>query len=169
MAAHPLKLPALLADDQVLGAFAAGVGEALAPAEDKLEHLAGVLDPWLAPPALLDWLVLITRARVEPGWDERQLRTAIALAPWLEAHRGTPAALLREAREIHQWDLAIDESGGGVHRDGDPFLPISPTLTVTMTAREGEDLRSLELQLARLVLSHCPAHLPFKSEVKQAG
>lgn len=132
----PLALPAVYHDDTVVRAFAMAIGEALAPAEELLDGLDALLDPWRAPPAFLDWLVRITGARVEPGWTADQRRKAIDLAPRLAAHRGTPYGLRLEAKEIHGWDLDIGDPGG-VRTTDDPPAPAGRMLTVTLTAGAG--------------------------------
>ncbi|MGW1195790.1 phage tail protein [Streptomyces sp. NPDC002536] len=157
--ARPLPLPAVYGRDTVAQAFAAAIGETLAPVEEHVDDLDAVLDPWRAPPAFLDWLIAITGARVEPGWDEVRRRKAIDLAPRLAAHRGTLYGLRLEAREILGWtdqSLVIDDPGL------DPAPGSGRMLTVTLTAPAGEDQRALESRLTRLVAAHCPAHLPFK-------
>ncbi|MGW7578584.1 phage tail protein [Streptomyces sp. NPDC054765] len=176
-AARSLALPAVFAHDSVVQAFAAAIGEAIAPAEHRLDNLESLFDPWRTPPAFLDWLIQITGARVEPGWTEQQRRTAIDLAPRLAAIRGTPAALKLEARLIHGWNLVVDDPGGAFagpdqasrSRDGQRQPPAGRMLTVTLAAKPGEDQRALEYQLTRLVRAHCPAHLPFKAAVTRAS
>ncbi|MEV5238414.1 phage tail protein [Streptomyces cinnamoneus] len=160
----PPTLPAVYAGDRVAHAFATGMGAALAPSQDRLDRLAEVLDPWTAPASFLDWLAHITGARVEPDWTELQRRTAVALAPWLAAHRGTLHALLREAREIYGWDFDDVQDLGGVFR-GDQRPPAGRMLTVTLALGPGEDRLTAERRLTRLVAAHCPAHLPFKTVV----
>lgn len=167
--ARPLPLPAVYRHDTVALAFAAAIGEAMAPAEERIDGLDAVLDPWRAPPAFLDWLIRITGARVEPGWPEGLRRKAVDLAPRLAAHRGTPYGLLLEAREIHGWaapgfTLVVDDPGRVTTYDG-PAPPSGRMLTVTLTAPAGEDQRALESRLTPLVRAHCPAHLPFKATV----
>lgn len=162
-APRPPTLPAVYAGDRVAHAFAAGIGAALAPSEDCLDRLAEVLDPWTAPASFLDWLAHITGARVEPDWTELQRRTAVALAPWLAARRGTGKALKREAREIYGWDLDVKDLGGVFTGDRRP--PAGRMLTVTLTVGREEDRLTAERRLTRLVAAHCPAHLPFKTVV----
>ncbi|MBH1934410.1 hypothetical protein I5Q34_08930 [Streptomyces sp. AV19] len=164
---HPPALPAVYGEDHVTHAFAGGIGAALAPSEECLDGLAGLLDPWTAPSPFLDWLARITGARVEPDWTELQRRTAIALAPWLAAHRGTRHALLREAEEIYAWHLDLDDLGGVFHGDQRP--PAGRMLTVTLTLRADQDRLTAERRLTRLVAAHCPAHLPFKTVVITGG
>ncbi|MEU1309050.1 phage tail protein [Streptomyces cinnamoneus] len=159
-AVRPVALPSPYAHDQVAQAFATGIGAAIAPAEEHLGRLHEVFDPWQAPPAFLDWLVRLTGARTEPDWSERQRRAAIALAPWLAAHRGMPYALRREAKEIHGWELDITDTGGVF--TGEQRPPEGRMLTVTLKSRAGDDRASLTHRLTRLVLAHCPAHLPFR-------
>ncbi|MEU1815043.1 phage tail protein [Streptomyces roseifaciens] len=170
-AARPLALPSVYSGDTVAEAFAAAIGEALAPTEERIESLDAVLDPWRAPPAFLDWLIRITGARVEPGWTETQRRKAVDLAPRLTAYRGTPYGLLLEAKELHGWDRLVIDDPGGVFTDGDRPPRAGRTLTVTLTAGRDEDRQALEHRLTRLVRAHCPAHLPFKVVVisDQAG
>ncbi|KJK56006.1 phage tail protein [Saccharothrix sp. ST-888] len=163
---RPLALPAVYQNDPVALAFAAAIGAAMAPAEERIDSLDAVLDPWRAPPAFLDWLIRITGARVEPGWTEVQRRKAVDLAPRLAAHRGTPYGLLLEAREIHGWDLHVDDPGDVFTGAGRPPRA-GRMLTVTLTTRQGEDRQALEHRLTRLVRAHCPAHLPFKVTVNQ--
>ncbi|MEU1312404.1 phage tail protein [Streptomyces cinnamoneus] len=160
---RPPTLPAVYAGDRVAHAFAAGIGAALAPSQDRLDRLAEVLDPWTAPASFLDWLTHITGARVEPDWTELQHRTAVALAPWLAAHRGTRHALLREAREIYGWALDVQDLGGVFTGDRRPLA--GRMLTVTLALGHGEDRLTAERRLTRLVAAHCPAHLPFKTVV----
>ncbi|MEU6328575.1 phage tail protein [Streptomyces sp. NPDC047049] len=164
-AGQPVRLPAVYAYDQVTQAFAAGAGAAIGPVGHLLDRLAEVLDPWQAPVPFLDWLIRITGARVEPDWTEEQRRTAIALAPWLAAHRGRRCALLREAEEIHGWtpDRLQIADPGDVYT-GDEKPPPGRMLTVTLTAAPG-DPAQYELPLYRLVAAHCPAHLPFHTQV----
>ncbi len=163
---RPLALPAVYRDDVVAQAFADALGAALTPAQDLLDDLDAVFDPWRAPADFLDWLVRITGARVEPGWSEARRRAAVDLAARLAAHRGTPYALRLEAKEIHGWDLVIDDPGG-VFTRGDP--PAGRMLTVTLAAGAGDDRQALERQLTRLVRAHCPAHVPFKVTVTGAS
>ncbi|MFE0374580.1 phage tail protein [Streptomyces inhibens] len=163
-AVEAVPLPAVYAHDQVTRAFADGVGAAIGPVGGLLDRLEEVLDPWRAPPAFLDWLVRITGARVETDWDERQRRTAVALAPWLAAHRGRPYALQREAEEIYGWppkQLHISDPGGVYEGNEKPPPGRMLTVTLQMPGRR-EDF---ELPLFRLVAAHCPAHLPFTTEV----
>ncbi|MEV0374868.1 phage tail protein [Streptomyces sp. NPDC050636] len=164
--ARPLPLPAVYGHDSVAHAFAAAIGETMAPVEERIDDLDAVLDPWRAPPAFLDWLISITGARVEPGWSEIRRRKAIDLAPRLAAHRGTPYGLRLEAREILGWTppahtLVIDDPGL-VFTGHDSAPSAGRMLTVTLTAPAGADQRALESRLSRLVAAHCPAHLPFK-------
>ncbi|MFE5867394.1 phage tail protein [Streptomyces roseifaciens] len=169
-AARPLALPSVYSGDTVVEAFAAAIGEALAPTEERIESLDAVLDPWRAPPAFLDWLIRITGARVEPGWTETQRRKAVDLAPRLTACRGTPYGLRLEAKELHGWDRLVIDDPGGIFADGSGRA--GRMLTVTLTAGRGEDRQALEHRLTRLVRAHCPAHLPFKVVVisgDQAG
>ncbi|MCC3773412.1 phage tail protein [Streptomyces sp. UNOB3_S3] len=170
---RPLPLPAVYGRDTVAQAFAAAIGEVMAPAEERLDGLDAVLDPWRAPPAFLDWLVRITGARVEPGWPEVRRREAVDLAARLAAYRGTPYGLSLEAREILRWvppeyTLVVDDPGL-VFTDSDPAPRAGRMLTVTLTAPAGQDRRALESRLTRLVRAHCPAHLSFKVVVIIAG
>ncbi|MEU8584156.1 phage tail protein [Streptomyces abikoensis] len=169
---RPLPLPAVYGHDTVVRAFAAAIGEVMAPAEERLDDLDAVLDPWRAPPAFLDWLIRITGARVEPGWDEIQRRQAVDLAARLAAYRGTLHGLKLEAREILRWvspfTLSYDDPGR-VFTDAGPAPRTGHMLTVTLNAPAGQDQRALESRLTRLVQAHCPAHLPFKAVVIIAG
>ncbi|GAA2976927.1 phage tail protein [Kitasatospora sp. NPDC127116] len=160
---RPLALPSVYADDTVVRAFAGGVGAALAPTEHLLDHLEDVFDPWLSPPDCLDWLVRITGARVEADWDEVQRRTAVALAPWLDARRGTLRALLREAEEIYDWHPAVDDPGGVF--TGTEVPPAAAAVTVTLTAGTAQTQAAYTARLTRLVEAHCPAHVPFRAVV----
>ncbi|GGY02832.1 phage tail protein [Streptomyces hiroshimensis] len=162
---RPLGLPSVYSGDTVVEAFAAAIGEAMAPAEERIESLDAVLDPWRAPPAFLDWLIRITGARVEPGWTEVQRRKAVDLAPRLTAYRGTPYGLLLEAEEIHGWDRLVIDDPGGVFTGSHRPPRAGRMLTVTLTAGREEDRTALEHRLTRLVRAHCPAHLPFKVAV----
>ncbi|MDT0449603.1 phage tail protein [Streptomyces sp. DSM 40473] len=170
---RPLPLPAVYGRDTVARAFAAAIGEAMSPAEERLDGLDAVLDPWRAPPAFLDWLIRITGARVEPGWSEVRRREAVDLAARLAAYRGTPYGLRLEAREILRWvppDFALDVGDPGVvFTDTGQAPPPGRMLTVTLTAPAEEDQRALESRLTRLVKAHCPAHLPFRAVVIIAG
>ncbi|MEU9564029.1 phage tail protein [Streptomyces sp. NPDC048161] len=162
-APRPLALPSLYAGDTVVQAFAGGVGAALAPAEGLLDRLDQVFDPWVSPSGCLDWLARITGARIEADWDEIQHRTAIALAPWLEPRRGTRQALLREAEEIYGWTLKVEDPGGVFTGAGTP--PDAAAVIVTLTAGTPETQTALTARLTRLVQAHCPAHVPFRTEV----
>ncbi|MGW7582711.1 phage tail protein [Kitasatospora sp. NPDC054768] len=162
-APRPLALPSVYADDTVVQAFAGGVGAALAPTEYLLDRLEDVFDPWLSPPDCLPWLVRITGARVEADWDEVRRRTAVALAPWLDARRGTPRALLREAEEIYDWHLSVDDPGGVF--TGTEVPPAAAAVTVTLTAGSTQNQSALTARLTRLVEAHCPAHIPFRAVV----
>ncbi|MFF4739479.1 phage tail protein [Streptomyces sp. NPDC001262] len=168
--ARPLPLPTVYGRDTVAQAFAAAIGETLAPVEERVDGLDAVLDPWRAPPAFLDWLIAITDARVEPGWDEIRRRKAIDLAPRLAAYRGTPYGLRLEAREILGWtdDMLVIDDPGLVFTDDDLPPGAGRMLTVTLTAPPDTDQRALESRLTRLVAAHCPAHLPFKVVVTLA-
>ncbi|GHF70326.1 hypothetical protein GCM10010218_59610 [Streptomyces mashuensis] len=185
--ARPLSLPAVYGHDVVAQAFATALGEALGHAEERIDGLDAVLDPWRAPPAFLDWLIRITGARVEPGWTELQRRKAVDLAPRLAAYRGTRYGLLLEAQEIHGWapPALVVVDPGKVFGDGDPAPPAGRMLTVTLNTTgtparnqdqeqdEDEDpeqeQRALESSLARLVRAHCPAHIPFTVAVTGPG
>ncbi|SHN34096.1 peptidase inhibitor family I36 protein [Streptomyces yunnanensis] len=156
------QLPAVYATDQVIRAFATGIDALLNPLEDALDTLDTRLDPWQAPAAFLPWLAQITGARTEPGWPEHSLRTAIDLAPWLAAHRGTPHALLTEASYVYGWPLTLADPGGVLPCAPDADWPDTSVLEVTLgTPREGGIPADLEA-LARLIAAHCPAHLPYR-------
>lgn len=155
------ELPAIYANDTVVQAFADGIDALTGPAGQALDGLDDVFDPWRAPAPFLGWLARITGARIEPGWTERQQRTAIDLAPWLNARRGTPEALRTEALLVHGWSLDIADPGG-VHEDGSAWQG-GRTLIVRLTT--DTEVAAATAQLWRLVQAHCPAHLPYRVEV----
>ncbi|WP_138760658.1 phage tail protein [Modestobacter altitudinis] len=54
-----------------------------------------LLDPWSAPPELLDWLASLVGLTLDARWTERARRTVLAEAGWLFHRRGTPGGLRR--------------------------------------------------------------------------
>ncbi|MEU2728462.1 phage tail protein [Streptomyces griseoviridis] len=173
----PVPLPEVYAYDTVAQAFAEGIGALIGPTAALLDHLADLFDPWSAPTEFLPWLARITGARVESGFTERQVRTAIDLAPRLAAGRGTRQALLTEAQEVYGWQptrtpdlpwLQLTDPGEVIIGQ-DPERPAGRALTATLSV-PGLDpaLRpAVEEQLVRLVGAHCPAHLTFRAVVRK--
>ncbi|MFC0602570.1 phage tail protein [Streptomyces palmae] len=168
----PVPLPAVYVNDTVAQAFAHGIGALTGPTAARLDRLADLFDPWSAPSAFLDWLARITGARVEPGFSEQQVRTAIDLAPRLAAGRGTREALLLEAEEVHGWRRAQTAGQPGLHladpgelttgRDSDRSADHTLVATLSVPGLDTLQRAAVEEQLVRLVRAHCPAHLVFQ-------
>ncbi|WP_280466079.1 phage tail protein [Nocardia brasiliensis] len=158
-----VTLPSVYDGDQVVGAFAEAIDTILTPIDRDLDIMADLFDPWSAPREFLPWLAHICRAHVEPTWpsDPQLLRRAIELAPWLEAHRGTVAALTAEARYVYRWSIQV------THVTDDNHESSGPSVTLTLRSADpqlwpGEvwSDRDLKQELARLARIHCPPHLP---------
>ena len=126
------SLPAVYASDPTAQAFATAIDAMLIPVDRTLERLPDNFDAFAAPAELLPYLVRVSQARVEPSWPERAVRAAIDLAAWLAVHRGTPAALLREASVVYGWTLTIADPGGVRLPDDALTWPADGTLYVDL-------------------------------------
>ncbi len=156
------SLPAAYATDPTAQAFATAIDAMLLPVDRTLERLPDNFDAFAAPAELLPYLVRVSQARVEPSWPERAVRAAIDLAPWLAVHRGTPAALVREASVVYGWTLTVADPGG-VRLPADALTwPTDGTLYVDLEPeRSGWDPVSYNQgSLERLIDAHVPASSP---------
>ena len=142
-------LPAVYATDPTAQAFATAIDAMLIPVDRTLERLPDNFDAFAAPAELLPYLVRVSQARVEPSWPERAVRAAIDLAAWLAVHRGTPAALLREASVVYGWTLTVTDPGGVRLPDDAVTWPADGTLYVDLEpVQSGWDPVSLQPGLA---------------------
>ncbi len=156
------SLPAAYAEDPTAQAFATAIDAMLIPVDRTLGRLPDNFDAFAAATDLLPYLVRVSQARVEPSWPERAVRAAIDLAPWLAVHRGTPAALLREALVVYGWTLTVADPGGVRLPDDALTWPADGTLYVDLEpVRSGWDPVSYNQgSLERLIDAHVPASSP---------
>ncbi|MEU2834763.1 phage tail protein [Streptomyces lavendulae] len=159
-------LPPIYATDNVISAFASGIDALLNPMAHTLDDISDLFDPWRTPAPFLDWLTHLTGARTEPGWSEQRRRAAIEQSGWIGNRRGTPEALISEARNVYGWKLDLLDPGYVQTADDD--VPDDAPLKVVarqLTDFEGNrlDLNEPEVQrqLDRLIKAHCPAHLKY--------
>ena len=156
------SLPAVYATDPTAQAFATAIDAMLIPVDRTLERLPDNFDAFAAPAELLPYLVRVSQARVEPSWPERAVRAAIDLAAWLAVHRGTPAALLREASVVYGWALTVADSGG-VRLPADTLAwPADGTLYVDLEPEQSgwDPVSYNQGSLERLIAAHVPASAP---------
>jgi len=155
-------LPAVYATDPTAQAFATAIDAMLAPVDQTLERLPDNFDAFAAPAELLPYLVRVSQARVEPSWPERAVRAAIDLAPWLAVHRGTPAALIREASVVYGWTLSVADPGGVCLPADALTWPTDGTLHVDLDPLPSgwEPVNYNQGSLERLINAHVPASAP---------
>ena len=156
------SLPAVYAQDPTAQAFATAIDAMLIPVDRTLERLPDNFGAFEAPVELLPYLVRVSQARVEPSWPERAVRAAIDLAAWLAVHRGTPAALLREASVVYGWTLTVADPGG-VHLPSDALTwPADGTLYVDLEPEQSgwDPVSYNQGSLERLINAHVPASSP---------
>ena len=77
--------------------------------EDRFDDLATALRPAAAPGAFLAWLADWLALGPDGGWNDAQLRRALAAAYDAYGRRGTPAGLLEAVRFFVGIDARIDE------------------------------------------------------------
>jgi hypothetical protein len=156
------SLPAVYATDPTAQAFATAIDAMLIPVDRTLERLPDNFDAFEAPADLLPYLVRVSQARVEPSWPERAVRAAIDLAAWLAVHRGTPAALFREASVVYGWTLMVADPGGVRLPDDALTWPTDGTLYVDLEPElSGWDpVAYNQGSLERLIAAHVPASSP---------
>ncbi len=156
------SLPAIYAEDPTAQAFATAIDAMLTPVDQTLVRLPDNFDAFAAPAELLPYLVRVSQARVEPSWPERAVRAAIDLAAWLAVHRGTPAALIREALLVYGWILVVTDPGGVRLPDSALSWPADGTLYVELEpAHSGrEPVAYNQGSLERLISAHVPASAP---------
>ncbi|MEV4441065.1 phage tail protein [Streptomyces sp. NPDC049577] len=106
-----MNLPAVLADDRVAQAFAAGLCAMVRPAAEALDNLEYYLDPATTPGPMLDWLA--AGARIPPhSVPEAQLRAALTVAGTVNRRRGTAAGLATDL-SAYGWEyLSWADSSG---------------------------------------------------------
>lgn len=156
------SLPAAYASDPTAQAFATAIDAMLIPVDDTLGRLPDNFDAFSAPAELLPYLVQVSQARVEPSWPERAVRAAIDLAAWLAVHRGTPAALRREAQVVYGWTLTITDPGGIRLPDSAVSWPVDGTLYVDLEPPSSgwDPVAYNQGSLERLISAHVPASAP---------
>ncbi|MEV5508650.1 phage tail protein [Streptomyces orinoci] len=162
-------LPAVYAADPLVKEFAKRLDELLAPVFGFLDTLPDRFAPRSAPADSLAWLAWSVGAPVEPGWDDALVRTAVETAAEYAAGAGTADALLNEARQLHGWELTLEEPGGVVlaGQTAPARFTGARAVRVVAQADTGADAEQRR-RLARLVARHCPAHLGGRTEVAGA-
>lgn len=155
-------LPPAYTSDLVMQGFAVGIDALLAFSTQALDTFPLLFDPWQTPSRFLSWLERLSGARTEPGWSEQRRRAAIDKAGWLSTRRGTPDALITEARDVYGWSLVLTDPGRAI-TPGAGWPPDTPLRIVARTSAENPDpLPITEFdQLERLVRAHCPAYLNY--------
>jgi phage tail-like protein len=160
------QLPGVFRDDpQGIGlAYLEALETVLDPMVAILDSLPAHLDPWLAPPALLDLLAAWLGEDLDDSWPLERRRRMVAQALPLARRRGTRAGL-QAALELAFPDLSLRvEDGGGVSvpTKGDGRrIAGSPEVVVHCDAPLDE---STERAVARLVERLTPVHV--RSELR---
>jgi phage tail-like protein len=170
--AHPLAmlLPSVLAEDEFVSRFAAGLDDVLAPAFLTLDCLDGYVDPWLTPRDFLPWLASWVGVHVDETWPPARVRALVANAVRMQQGRGTKRGLVAHLRLLTDGEVEVVESGGArwsVSPGAEPPGSASPRLVVVIRVADPEavDRRGVE----RAVRDMSPAHLPVELRILQAG
>jgi phage tail-like protein len=144
--------------------YLAALETVLDPIVAILDALPAYLDPWLAPPALLDLLAAWLGEALDDSWPLDRRRRLVAEALPLARRRGTRTGL-EAALELAFPDLPLRvEDGGGVRvpTKGDrPRITAGPRFIVHCDTPLDE---STERAVARLVRRLKPVHV--RSELR---
>ena len=110
---HPLgaTLPALYLDDVFAQNLCASLDEVLAPAISVLDCFPAYLDPWTAPPDMVDWLASWTGLLAARKLPVARRRRLVARAAALHAWRGTPDAVRELVELACNRPVELEESG----------------------------------------------------------
>jgi phage tail-like protein len=171
---HPIgvTLPALYADDAFAQRWCAALDEVLAPVIGVLDSFPAYLDPWTAPPDVLDWLASWVGLDAAAALPAERRRALVAQAADLHAWRGTPAAVRGLVQLATGREADLEESGGTMWSDTpDTDLPggARPGLVVRVrrgdpAGADGADEVDPALLTVLLALV-APAHVPWSVEV----
>lgn len=88
-------LPAIYADDELMGRFLMLFESFWKPTQQKIDHIADYFDPGLAPPDLLPWLASWLHLTLDERWPEDKRRHLLRSAASLYRQRGTRQGLHR--------------------------------------------------------------------------
>jgi phage tail-like protein len=108
-------VPAILAEDPLFHELCDAFDELLAPMAASLDCFAAYLDPWLAPPDVLDWLDAVLGAGGEPSWPIERRRAHVAEAVASHRFRGTAEGLRRAAAAaagVASEQVTVEDPGG---------------------------------------------------------
>jgi phage tail-like protein len=170
--AHPLAmlLPGVLAEDEFVTRFVAGLDDVLAPAFLTLDCLDGYVDPWLTPRDFLPWLASWVGVDVDETWPPARVRALVANATRVQEGRGTHRGLVAHLRLLTGGEVEVVESGGARWSDtpgAEPPGSASSGLVVVISVLDPDavDRRTVE----RAVRDMSPAHLAVELQIVRAG
>lgn len=166
-------VPALLADDPMVGAFLSALDEVWAPIITALDCFDAYLDPQLAPPDMVAYLGSWVLAPIDDARTPEDLRHDVTTAYEVAAWSGT--APLLHSRLVPRHAARVDISDpGGIHTSTTPTDPMQwpepgqTGISVTV-AHPTVDGRSGHERLTRVVRELVPAHVPCVVHVEGDG
>lgn len=169
--AHPLAmlLPSVLAEDEFVSRFVAGLDDVLAPAFLTLDCLEGYVDPWLTPRDFLPWLASWVGVQVDETWPPARVRALVANAVRMQEGCGTRRGLLAHLRLLTDGEVEVVESGGvrwSASPGAEPPGSASPGLVVVIRVADPDAVDRRAVQRALRDMS--PAHLPVELRIERA-
>lgn len=162
-------LPGVLKADDFAVRLTEGLDAVIAPVIATLDCLEAYVDPALAPPDFLEWLVGWVGLSIEGHWGESQRRSFVSSAAELYRHRGTADGLRKAVSVvagIPEEDVEVEDSGGSIWspEGGTPF-PGTRRATVTIRVRVADPGSVDRGLLDEAVRRNKPAHVLHRVEI----
>jgi phage tail-like protein len=178
-------LPALYADDELMGRFLMLFESFWAPIERTIDQLPFYLDPRTAPPDLLPWLACWLDLVLDERWPEEKRRRLLRSAVTLYRKRGTRQGL-REYLEIytgqvplilehraHNFRIGPDARLGPGIALGTENVPHTFAVVLRLPPMRAQDGRAAEQQeeerrymIERIIEAEKPAHTAYTLRIE---
>jgi phage tail-like protein len=178
-------LPALYADDELMGRFLMLFESFWAPIERTIDQLPFYLDPRTAPPDLLPWLACWLDLVLDERWPEEKRRRLLRSAVTLYRKRGTRQGL-REYLEIytgqmpmilehraHNFRIGPDARLGPGIALGTQNVPHTFAVVLRLPPIRAQDGRAVEQQederchmIERIIEAEKPAHTAYTLRIE---
>ena len=165
-------LPALLAEDEFLQRFTAGLDDVLAPVVATLDSLDRYVDPALAPEDFLGWLAGWVGLELDERWPVGVRRSMLRSVADVQDARGTASGLRAEVAMLTGCEVEVVDPGAVVSgAEPGTSLPEDAGCgrVVVRVLGSPDDLcdpdGEARARLDRAVRAAVPAHLPVTVEV----
>jgi phage tail-like protein len=178
-------LPALYADDELMGRFLMLFESFWAPIERTIDQLPFYLDPRTSPPDLLPWLACWLDLVLDERWPEEKRRRLLRSAVTLYRKRGTRQGL-REYLEIytgqvplivehraHNFRIGPDARLGPGIALGTQNVPHTFAVVLRLPPIRAQDGRTVEQQederchmIERIIEAEKPAHTAYALRIE---